>query len=112
MIAACLLIAACNAIYAAEDERQHAVKTKIPAYQSLDDWATKKMIPEGAEVDDWGRRWMERDRNLSFDLQVERTFGRFDDPVFSDSFPPGQPFPPSDIGNVGGVPIGGVPPRQ
>ena len=49
-------------------------------------WKTT-MIREDVVVDDWVRRWMDRDRAASFDLQVERTFGRFDDPVFGDSFP-------------------------
>ena len=110
-LAACLLIAASTVAYAADNDRG-AVKKKTPDYQRFDDWATKKMIPEDTVVDDWVRRWMERDRTLSFDSQIERTFRQLDGPDFSETFPPGQPFPPSYGISVDGVRIGGFPPRE
>ena len=106
-----LPVAACNATYAADNDGA-AVKTTPPDYEKFGEWNKATMFPEDEIVDDWVRRWMDRDRTAPFDLQVERTFGRFDDPSFSDPFASGQEFPPSDMDSVGGIPIGGFPPRQ
>jgi len=50
---------------------------------------------EDVGVDNWVRRWMDRDRTVSFDVQVEQTFGGLDspfDPPFDSPFDP----PPFD----------------
>ena len=98
-IMACLLIAACNVTYAADNDGA-AVKTTIPDYEKLGEWGEATLLPEDTLVDDWVRRWMDRDRTDPFELQVERTFGSF-----NDSFPPGHGFPPSHMDSVGEIPI-------
>ena len=98
-IMACLLIAACNVTYAADNDGA-AVKKTIPDHEKLGEWGEATMLPEDSLVDGWVRRWMDRDRTEPFELQVERTFGSF-----NDSFPPAQEFPPSGIDSVGGIPI-------
>ena len=82
-ILVCLLITACTVQTTMRDG-----DTEV--YERMGEWNA-----EDVGVDNWVRRWMDRDRTVSFDVQVEQTFGGLDSPFDSPFGPPfGSPFDP------------------
>ena len=85
-ILVCLLITACTVQTTMRDG-----DTEV--HERFGEWNV-----EDAGVDNWVRRWMDRDRTVSFDVQVEQTFGGFYspfDPPFGSPF--ASPFDPPPI---------------
>ena len=82
-ILVCLLITACTVQTTMRDG-----DTEV--HEKMGEWNV-----EDVGVDNWVRRWMDRDRTVSFDVQVEQTFGGLDspfDPPFDSPFD--SPFDP------------------